>query len=69
MNGLWQTLLTAAAIASSFYLGMRSQRTITNDDLDDALSDLILTNREDQWTSEEELVVTIDVLAEALCRS
>jgi len=48
---------------------MRSQRTITNDDLDDALNDLILTNREDPWTSEEELVVTIDVLVEALYRS
>ena len=69
MNDLRLLLLITAALAFSFYLGMRSQNTINNDDLDDALNDLILTNREDPWTSEEELVVTIDVLVEALYRS
>jgi hypothetical protein len=52
VNDLWLLLLITAALAFSFYLGMRSQNTINNDDLDDVLNDLILTNREDPWTSE-----------------
>lgn len=69
MNELWQLILTGSALVVVFLMGMRTQRSINRDDLSDACNDLILTNREDPWTSEEELVTTIDALVEALERS